>query len=48
MNLINLMSKGIVIGAWWNPWSWGDEIANAIEAMSLSINSWLVGATTWE
>lgn len=39
--------RSLVLGAWWNPFSWGESIGNAVNALQATMNEWLVSGTRW-
>lgn len=39
--------RSLVVGAWWNPFSWGESIGNAVNALQATMNEWLVSGTRW-
>ncbi|MDE8277639.1 CD0415/CD1112 family protein [Erysipelothrix rhusiopathiae] len=49
--LNNLLFHSMVIGAWWNPFSWGDKVAETVQSMiegvQNMINGMLVGSVSW-
>lgn len=43
----DLLIHSFVVGAWWNPFSWGESIGNAVNALQATMNEWLVAGTRW-
>lgn len=43
----DLLISSFVVGAWWNPFSWGESIGNAVNALQATMNEWLVSGTRW-
>lgn len=43
----DFLVHSLVVGAWWNPFSWGESIGNAVNALQATMNEWLVSGTRW-